>query len=157
MTKIIFIGLICSFFICIFTLIHIGDGYAKQKTNIWYDYNKVVILEGTLVEDHDYGPPNYGENPETDSKVTYCIICLDKPIDVRTDLTNPVDTDTIKGIRKIKLEIFPFADIKDVVGKRVAVKGKLRQHIWGHDYTRVIISILDSGIVQAKTRGLIRK
>jgi hypothetical protein len=45
----------------------------------------VVKLSGILVMDAYYGPPNYGEEPETDPIEQNWTLKLDQPVDVLAD------------------------------------------------------------------------
>src|ERR1043166_6801310 len=42
--------------------------YPIDEESVWLHYEpEVVTLHGRVTETTEYGPPNYGENPETDS------------------------------------------------------------------------------------------
>ena len=56
--------------------------YKKESDIEHYFEPNVSIIEGTLITRMYYGPPNYGENPDTDAKQYPFILQLDDPIDV---------------------------------------------------------------------------
>jgi hypothetical protein len=59
-------------------------GLKIVKTD-WVEYEPAVVeLEGRLINTMFFGPPNFGEDPETDSKEMTRILSLDKPINVRS-------------------------------------------------------------------------
>src|SRR3989338_2775801 len=51
-------------------------------------YDVPVELTGRVVSQEQYGPPNYGENPETDAKVRILVLRLSAPIELRADTGN---------------------------------------------------------------------
>jgi hypothetical protein len=68
-----------------------------------YGPEKVTLI-GKLVSRTFYGPPNYGENPKTDSKESQYVLLLDSPIDVvgsKDDLL----TETEREVRRITLVV----------------------------------------------------
>src|SRR5690606_37868318 len=56
----------------------------STEDNEWLDYWPAVVeLKGELSVETFFGPPNFGEDPETDTKERHWILTLDKPINVR--------------------------------------------------------------------------
>ena len=59
-----------------------GFGETAQKTQEkeWLAYQPTIVtLKGTLSVKTFYGPPNYGENPDTDAKEDLPILIFKKP------------------------------------------------------------------------------
>ncbi|HSE23684.1 MAG TPA: DUF4431 domain-containing protein [Pyrinomonadaceae bacterium] len=88
-----------------------------------------------------YAPPNYGEDPATDSKEDQYILILDTPIDV-IGSTDPINK-TELGVKKLTLVVFDFKanPVEPLLGKRVEVHGTLFHAHTGHHHTRVLIEV----------------
>jgi len=100
----------------------------------YYGINSRFV--GMIRQEEFYGPPGYGENKATDSKETALIFYLAEPIDViAVDETNT----TYKNITK--LQLITDMDVKDRIGQRVGVEGKLVGALTGHHHTEVLIDM----------------
>jgi len=119
----------------------------------WYEYEpRTVVLSGTLIEAYGYGPPNYGENPETDKRETYYMVKLVRPISIKGNPQSDTNTDTITGVTKIQLELIPSTNLHDMVGKKMKVRGTLFQAILGRHYTAVILRVHGIGDIELITQ-----
>ena len=109
-----------------------------QRKEFHYDLQKVA-LTGTVVLRTFYGPPNYGEDPKTDTKESQWILILDAPIDVIGDKEN----ETERGVRQITLVVLDFKanPVEPSRGKRVTVEGTLFHANTGHHHTKVLITV----------------
>src|SRR5437899_3228794 len=88
----------------------------------WLSYEpEVVEIEGRLIVQWKYGPPNFGENPKTDSKVRVPFLILSKPVSVHADPRDAVNAE-VKDVTRIQLILFD-APHKQFIGKKVLVKG----------------------------------
>ena len=107
----------------------------------WYEYEPAVVeLEGTLVIKTFFGPPNYGEDPETDEKEETRILSLDKPINIRSkDENDPVLGPTESDVREVQL-VFD-GKLRKWVGKKLIVKGTLFHAHTGHHHTDVLLAV----------------
>lgn len=107
----------------------------------WVEYWPAVVeLEGKLSIKTFFGPPNFGENPETDSKEMTRILSLDKPINVRSkDETDSVLGPSVENVRELQL-IFD-GPLKKLVGKKLIVKGTLLHAHTGHHHTDVLLDV----------------
>lgn len=90
-----------------------------------------IDLSGTLTTEMFYGPPNYGENPETDEKEYPYILKLDKPIKAA-------------DLKITKIQVVPLSkpDIQAVhnsLNKHVKVEGSLFSAVTGHHHTPILI------------------
>jgi hypothetical protein len=61
---------VCKLILITFFALIVTRGFAETaQEKDWLSYQpKVVELKGTLSVKTYYGPPNYGENPDTDAK-----------------------------------------------------------------------------------------
>ncbi len=98
-----------------------------------------VVLEGQVSLRTFFGPPNYGENPTTDTREVQAIlhlqegICVDAdPVDGGKADANQIDV-TLVPLRGENLNVFD--------GRTVAVRGKLFHANTGHHHTPVLIQI----------------
>jgi hypothetical protein len=120
-----------STIVLLFVLLMVRGVESSAPDKHWLAYGpEVVELEGTLIIEQKYGPPNYGENPKTDTKWKVPILVLATPINVRGNPQDVVNSESVEGISRIQLRFFNVAiSSKQFIGKRVRVKGTL-----SHDY-----------------------
>ncbi|MGY4516710.1 DUF4431 domain-containing protein [Lysobacter sp. HA18] len=98
----------------------------------------VVALSGTLSTRTFYGPPNYGEDPLTDSRERQVLLRLDAPM---CTTTSPDGDDVAeKGQREVTLT-FADLDLRPYIGKHVRIEGTLFHAITAHHHTSVLIDI----------------
>jgi hypothetical protein len=73
-----------SFFLLLYLFFSLtSNGYGQNDYQI-IDYEKIEI-KGKIIIKTFYGPPNYGENPETDKKEEYYFLILNEPIEIISD------------------------------------------------------------------------
>ena len=102
----------------------------------------VVKLTGQLVTAEEFGPPNFGENPDTDSKVVIYLLKLQKPISVRNDPQSRINVDSLENVKEIQLEFSrPLQDYRRFLKKNIIVRGKLFEAHTGHHYRKVLMSV----------------
>ena len=109
----------------------------------WLPYEPAIIeLRGRVIVERRYGPPNYGENPKSDVRVRVPILVLSKPVNVRGNPQDELNSESVEGIRRIQLDFFNLkTPYNQFIGKRVMVTGTLRHAITGHDYTKVVMNL----------------
>jgi len=113
---------------------------AQKKQLLSYE-PAVVELKGKLIIKTYYGPPNYGENPDTDAKEAMPFLVLDKPVSVRgnPDPKARFDRQTVENVKKIQLVLtLPH---KNLIGAKVIVTGTLFQAFTGHHHTDVLMTV----------------
>ena len=113
----------------------------KNVQTEWLEYEPAVVqLEGRLSIKTFFGPPNFGENPKTDSKEQTRILVLDRPIKVRAnDETDPVLGPSVENVRELQL-LFD-GPLRKWVGKKLIVKGTLFHAHTGHHFTDVLLHV----------------
>jgi Domain of unknown function (DUF4431) len=127
----------------IFFVLIVTRGFAETaQMRDWVSYQpKVVEFKGTLSVKTYYGPPNYGENPDTDAKEALPILILSKPVNVRGN-PNPkagFDRRSVEDVREIQLVL--TVPHKDFIGKTVLVKGTLFHAFTAHHHTDVLMDV----------------
>lgn len=100
-----------------------------------------VELSGTLHIITKFGPPNYGENPDSDEKLQVPIITLSDSVDVCGDLSSSINRDAFHGLREIQV-LFPegmaYAGFRD---RSVVVTGTLSEAVMSHHFTPVVMVV----------------
>ena len=127
---------------------------AVAQERQWLSYEPATVaLEGRLIFETKYGPPNFGENPKTDKRVKVPIVILTKAINVRGTPGDALNATTVQGARRIQLVFTdPAKNYKPLAGKDIVVKGTLfHAHTGGH-YTDVVMSV-QSIEPRSKTRS----
>ena len=129
--------------ITLLVLILVPASKTAAQDKHWLSYDPAVVsLEGKLIVEWKYGPPNYGENPKTDAKVRVLMLVLSRPVNVRGNPEDALNTESVEGIKRIQLNP---ANLKtrheQFIGMRVFVKGTLFHEHTGHHYTKVVMDI----------------
>jgi hypothetical protein len=87
---------------------------------------EAIEFSGILHHEERWGPPNFGENPETDSKFTAWIVSVGTPIPVQGGAE--FDGKTLHAISEIQIIVPPFTFrqvLQSLDGKMVVVTGEL--------------------------------
>lgn len=115
-------------FILLFSLNQLA--FAEQVLQL----EQKVKLEGTLKTESKFGPPNYGETPEQDKKLTIFVLNLDKKTKIQVN-KETVETDQIQCV------IDTDTKVTELIGKKVNVEGLLFEQSTGYHFTPVLIDI----------------
>lgn len=122
------------------------------------DRTRIVSLCGTLRSEIRWGPPNFGENPKTDSHFTVWLLALDESARVTfgSDLGRQ---ETTANISAIQLSVDPRtaqAELGPLLGKRIHAQGILESGVTQGDVTPVILANakVDSLARRARCRPL---
>ncbi|HWF63942.1 MAG TPA: hypothetical protein VN685_04955 [Rhizomicrobium sp.] len=101
---------------------------------------KDIRISGVLVRRAAFGPPNYGENPKTDSRLAYWVVELDVPIKVITGLDIDVPSQTIT-VHEMQILRGPGLreDVDSFRGMHVVVRGVIGTQVFAQDMTPVNI------------------
>lgn len=103
----------------------------------------IVRLTGTIVRETFLGAPNYASVEHGDKPEVYWLLNLSRPICVRADETEPLNSEQ-KDVLRIQL-VFPDASVyktkKELVGKNVVAEGTLFGSHTGHHHTRVLLTV----------------
>jgi uncharacterized protein DUF4431 len=114
---------------------------AQEKQ--WLSYEPATVeLQGRLIVQWKYGPPNFGEQPKTDQRVKVPILVLTRSINVRGTPGDAHNANSVEGARRVQLTFSNLAtDYKQLVGKNVVVKGTLFHAFSGQHYTDVVMDV----------------
>ncbi|MBE0533665.1 MAG: DUF4431 domain-containing protein [Rhodospirillales bacterium] len=103
------------------------------------DYDPTIVrLSGVIVIEAFYGPPGYGEDPESDEIVHAAILVLDEPVSVRGDPNELMNSESVGDIRRIHLaNVGP--DVSAKTWRHVVIEGTLFHSYTGHHRTPVLM------------------
>jgi hypothetical protein len=108
----------------------------------WLSYWPVVVeLRGKLVTKMFYGPPNFGEDPKTDSKEVFFILVLSRPVNVRGNPDPNAGPDRVSVEHVREMELVLTIPHKNMIGKKVILKGTLFHGFTGHHHTEVLMDV----------------
>jgi len=118
----------------------------------WLHYEpETVELDGRLVIQSKFGPPNYGENRKTDEKVRIPVLVLRTPISVLPNDGDDYNSQPVYDAKQIQLAfIAKEISYKDLIGKDVVVTGTLFHAHTGHHYTDVVLSVRSIELKRSK-------
>jgi len=116
----------------------LASSWSRAAPCLHYE-GEPLTLTGKLTLQTFYGPPNYGENPETDSRETQAILLLAKPICVNDSPST--DDAAEKNQRKVTLVPPVGVDFGLYKGKKVTLRGTLFHANSGHHHTPVLMQV----------------
>ena len=109
----------------------------------WLSYEpETVELDGRLVIQSRYGPPNYGEQPKTDQKVRVPVLVLKNPVSVLPSQEGGYNSQPVYRTTRIQLAFIGNGTAyKNLIGKNVVVTGSLFHAHTGHHYTDAVLNV----------------
>ena len=123
----------------------IADAVDPTAPCLNYD-DSSVTLSGTIFTRTYFGPPNYGEHPESDARENAWLLLLDAPICVagssHPDLDNnsPERDQILIHLAAIHMDA---TLLERAVGKRATVRGSLFHRLTGHHRTPVLMDVYE--------------
>lgn len=111
----------------------------QASSSHWLIYNEEITLSGVLECRVEYGPPNYGDTPDMDTRVNVPFLSLAAPIAVRRDPSDPTTEDE-SNVSTIQL-VLKNKTLCERTGAPVFVTGKLFHAVTGHHYTPVLMDV----------------
>lgn len=106
-----------------------------------YSYETITYtLTGTVILESHYGPPGFGESPETDRKEEVPILKLDAPISVKGNIETP-NVDSFSGVQRMQLVGKSSLGLQTFAGKRARATGTLFEKQNGEHYTDVLMLV----------------
>lgn len=101
----------------------------------------VIELQGRLTIVVRYGPPNFGENPESDEKLRVPVVTLVDAKRFCADPARPADTDAVE-VTQIQLNFAKYGDVPaDLLGRDVLVTGTAMRAVSGYHFTPVVLAV----------------
>lgn len=113
-------------------------------------YDKPISLSGILEIRVFFGSPNFGEDPETDSRDIQGILFLDKPICTVGEEFNEAEKE------QIEVTLIPTGSLNlaDFAGQHVTVSGSLSHAHTGHHNTALLLALSGAPKPDVKTNTL---
>jgi len=103
---------------------------------------KTVELTGNLIREIHPGPPNYEDISKGDRKESIWVMLLDEAICVHPlDDLNPGEVDQ-KEVQLV-LNREKYKKYKELVNRKVKVKGTMFHSFSGHHYRKLLISVVN--------------
>jgi hypothetical protein len=129
-------------------LISVSDsGVALAKNARWCGQvfhtgpSGYAAISGKLIKRSDFGPPNFGEHPETDQKVVIWVVHLDFPIPVEVNRELKMAP---KVVHVSDIQIGFSSKVDPILPKyrnrHVRVEGRFWTQVNWQDYTPVVIA-----------------
>lgn len=110
--------------------------------NNYYFEPDISVVIGTLKVEMFYGPPNFGDSPETDSKEYAYILYPVHTINVIQKSDKKQDFNfTTKDIVKFQLAPISEISLHSLVNKKIKVTGTFFGQHTGHHHTNVLFSV----------------
>ena len=112
----------------------------RNSSNFYFEPS-ISIITGKLKSEVVFGPPNYGENQDTDSKESIYFLQLEKPVSIIPSDSDQVDNVKIENVKSIQLVGIKINTIKSKIGQMITLKGTFSMPISGHHHSVVIFNI----------------
>lgn len=133
------------FFLAVFLSVISATAGAHESHTTWLSFEpEVVVLGGFLEEKQFYGPPNYGENPETDRIELALILTLTAPISVRggEDDDEIIDRRTTENVTEVQLVCeVKLVNCPHFVTKIIQVSGSLFSAHTAHHRAKILMTV----------------
>jgi len=104
-----------------------------------FRYGVPVTLSGAVVLKTFFGPPNYGENPESDARETQGLLELATPVCV--DKSSNVEDEREVNQQLVTLVPMNDMNLKHYAGLNVTIRGSLFHAITGHNHTVLLLEM----------------
>lgn len=110
----------------------------------YYYEPTVSIISGFIKNETFFGPPGYGENPQTDSREECYILNIDNPINVISNSSEKKEfdfNDTKYSISKIQLTSTSGVELSNYKNKLVRLTGTFFGAISGNHHTEILMDV----------------
>lgn len=113
---------------------------AAGCTDNWLRYEPVEVeLAGRLAVVSRFGPPNFGENPETDEKIEVAVLVLSSPISVCADTTSELNDEPLLGLDSVQL--VRDDALRQYANQLVVLRGRLSRAVTGRHFFPAVLEV----------------
>jgi hypothetical protein len=124
------------------SLLYTTDVRPQEQPWLSY-YPSVARLQGKLTKVLKYGPPTYGESPETDKKIEVPILILSTPVRIKGNTTSTINNEQITNVSFVQI-IFPpevESNYAKYLEQDVVLAGTLTRGYRGEHFTDVVMTV----------------
>ena len=101
----------------------------------------VIELQGRLTTVVRYGPPGFGDNPESDERLHVPLVMLADARRFCADPARPADTEAVEA-SQIQLSVAKYGAVPaDLLDRDVLVTGTAMRAVSGYHFTPVVLSV----------------
>ena len=98
-------------------------------------------MEGVLVIEKHFGPPNYGEGPD-DREAMVLVLRLAAPISVRGSPASDINQSDVTGVWAVQLVAdWGLKEFQEFANKSISVQGSLFSAHTGHHYFDILMQV----------------
>ncbi|MEK7266837.1 MAG: DUF4431 domain-containing protein [Pseudomonadota bacterium] len=99
-------------------------------------------LTGIIGTETYYGPPNYGEDPQSDLLETVYVLNLSSPTDINATTVDQMRVETFENVLKVQIYSNPDeVKLEPRIGKNVRVTGEIFHGFTGRDYSDLLMQV----------------
>ena len=115
-----------------------------QQEKVYYFEPDTSFVTGILKQEVYFGPPNYGENPKTDSKEKQYVFYPNKPISVLSKPNTKQDSynTTTKNIKSFQLVNTRNISLSKYINKKIKISGTFFGAHTAHHHTKILLDIV---------------
>ena len=120
-----------------------GAGGCSTDSRVLPYEPEVVEVAGTLETEIRFGPPNYGESPANDQRLTIYVLSLEEPIDVGTpESLSEANDAQVADVSRIQLIIPPgYCTMEALIGSPARLRGTLFKRVSSRHFYPVLLSV----------------
>lgn len=106
----------------------------------WLRYEPAEVeLTGKLAVVSRFGPPNFGETPAADERISVPVLILSSPVSVCADTTSDANNEALSGVDSIQL--VRDDALQRLVGRSMVVRGRLSRAVTGRQYFPAVLTV----------------
>lgn len=106
----------------------------------WWRYEPAEVeLTGTLALVGRFGPPNFGETPAVDERISVPVLILTAPVSICADSTSDTNNEALPVVDSVQL-VRDDALLR-LVGRSIVVRGRLSRAVTGRHYFPALLTV----------------
>lgn len=106
----------------------------------WLRYEPAEVeMNGRLVIAERFGPPNFGETPAADERISVPVLILKAPASVCADTTSDGNDESLSEVDSVQLS--GHDSLKKLAGRTLLVRGRLSRAVTGRQYFSIVLAV----------------